>query len=601
MSLELNSQQEKAVKAGEGPLLIVAGAGSGKTLTLLNRLLHLIHEGIPANEIIAITFTNKAADEMKTRMVRLLPSLAKDGSTQVFPMFIGTFHSFGARLLREQAHLFGRTPHFTIFDNEDSLRLIKNILSSFNISRDALNPLHVAGEISHLKNELKGPEETSRPNIRKVFETYEEELKKNNAFDFDDLIEKAAVLFQEHPKILDYYQKKIRYVLVDEFQDINISQYELVRLLVQAHHNINAVGDDAQSIYKFRGSDFRIFLNFEKDWPEAKTVFLEENYRSTKTIIAAASALISKNIHQKRKELWTNNGSGNLIQLIMAGSEDEEAMWMAKRILTLQDSFKSSPESIAILYRTNAQSRSIEQALITLRIPYKISGGLRFYDRQEIRDIVAGLRFLANPQDRFSLERLTKTFPKKIHEPLIAELSGMDTKRPIIELISRILTLSRYEDYLERKFKNADERKENIQELIAFAGQFDSLPVFLERITLLQSSENPRSASFQKSGRPPIQLMTIHLAKGLEFDHVFVAGCEEGTLPHHRSFSSRDELEEERRLMYVAMTRAKKTLALTFSRLPSRFLFEFPESLTEFTHLNNERVISLDEDDVYIE
>ena len=391
----LNLSQKEAVEYKNAPILIAAGAGSGKTKTLTNRLAHLIKNGAKAENIVAITFTNKAAQEMKDRV------------TVTGGAFIGTFHSFGARILKSEAPLAGRNSFYSIFDDDDSLSLIKKIMKSLDISKDSYNPRALQGQLSKIKSEFLDTNEFEKITA-KVFEKYENELLKNNAFDFDDLIEKVVKIFQKHPEVLNKYQEKFRYILVDEYQDINTAQYQLIKLLAKKYKNLSVVGDDQQAIYSFRGADFRNFLNFQKDWPEAKIVKLEQNYRSSGTIITAASMVIQNNKLQTPKTLWTENPAGDPIKIVKTSDPEQEADFVANSISEIAER-----QGIAILYRTNAQSRAVEQSLIAANIPYKIFGGLKFYERKEIKDLVAGLRLAYNPQDSISKERILKNFDKK--------------------------------------------------------------------------------------------------------------------------------------------------------------------------------------------
>ena len=611
--MELNPRQLEAIEHKNGPLLIVAGAGSGKTKTLTGRLLKFLENGINPENIIAITFTNKAANEMKSRVINTINTLqltidkknsAYQGSNvkgQMFTNgqcpFVGTFHSLGARILKNEAESVKRTAAFTIFDEDDASSLIKTAMKSLDISKDQYNPAAIRGQISSVKNELLAPEEYLDKRSLTIFKKYEELLIQNNGFDFDDLIEKAVWLFKNEPDILKKYQKQFQYILVDEYQDVNTSQYQFVKLLAQEHKNLSVVGDDAQSIYAFRGSDFRNFLNFESDWSNAKVVKLEQNYRSTGTIITAASEVIKNNKSQKPKELWTKNEAGELIRVIETNDAEQEANFVADKIqkLIMKDS------GVAILYRTNAQSRAIEQELIVNQIPYKIFGGLKFYERKEIKDIVAALRVAFNPKDGVSAERLTKTLPKETAKYLCQELPRLGKELSILQLISFFLENGNYFEFLDKKFKNSRERVENINELIVFASGFKNLSEFLERVSLLQSSDQPANQLLVNGQRSIVNLMTIHLAKGLEFYNVFVIGCNESLLPHQMSWGSQDDLEEERRLMYVAMTRAKKELCLSFYNLPSRFLYEIPPELTEFISISNRHNELPDEEEIYIE
>ncbi len=619
---ELNEVQQKAVKHGNGPLLIAAGAGSGKTRTLTSRLIYLLDSGIKPENIIAITFTNKAANEMRSRISNSQLPIPN----YQFP-FVGTFHSLGARILKKWGEKVGRNDQFTIFDDEDSLGIIKNILKEMDISKDRYNPLAIMSKISKIKNELIDPEELKSENAydkitMAVFEKYEDTLKKSNAFDFDDLIEKVVGILQKNKEILEEYRNKWEHILVDEFQDVNTSQYALIKLLSEKYKNLFVIGDDQQSIYAFRGSDFRIFLNFEKDWPGSAIIKLEENYRSTQNIIRAASQLIKNNKFQKPKNLWTKNPEGSLIFITAFEEKESEAWGVAEKIVQLLQK-NELPQNIAIIYRTNAQSRAIEQALIRLNVPYEIFGGLKFYQRKEIKDMIAGLRYAFNPKDVASIERLSKNFSKAKNEIILKELPRLKNELSIAELIKYFIEQTDYVEYLEKNFKNPDERRENIKELISFASTFNNAHDFLEQVALMSAIDgrpklkkeaiNPvRNSPPNESSGPRlragavsngVKLMTIHLAKGLEFDHVFLIGTSDGLLPHEKSLQKSDDLEEERRLMYVAMTRAKQNLNLSFYGLPSRFLGELPPELIEFKQATNrgEEPRDWDDETIYIE
>lgn len=575
----LNDRQLEAATAGDGPLLITAGAGSGKTKTLTQRLAFLIQKGVPADQIVAITFTNKAADEIKRRVY---PEV-KSGTMP----FLGTFHSLGAKILRENPS-FGRTRGFIIFDGDDSLKLVKNIIKSLDLDKERFPANAFLGKISKIKSELLRTEDINDEVFLKIFESYEANLAEENAFDFDDLIEKVGRLFLENAETLQKYRKRFRYILVDEYQDINQSQYELVKLLASEHRNLSVVGDDCQSIYSFRGSDFRNFLNFEKDWPEAKIVTLDQNYRSTKNIIQAAGGVIRHNTLQRPKTLWTENETGNLVNIFGAYDAEAEAEWLAERITELEGEQKDT----AILFRTNAQSRPIEQFFIYNQIPYQIYGGLKFYERKEIKDIVACLRYGFNPRDAVSRDRIETSFYKKPATDLIAQLPEITPSLSPTELIGFILQTSNYPALLAAKFKNPEERMENIAELVGFASESNSLEELLEKISLFQANDEMKNAD-----KPAVKMMTIHLSKGLEFKNVFIAGATEGILPHHRSLASQGELEEERRLMYVAMTRAKEKLFISFFNFASRFLYEIPPELVEFDGIKPKT----DEDTIYLD
>ena len=591
----LNDIQRRAVTYGDGPLLIAAGAGSGKTKTLTSRLIYLLEKGVSPEQIIAVTFTNKAANEMRSRILNSQLPI-----TNYQLPFVGTFHSLGVQILKNQSQLAGRTSAFSIFDEDDSLSLIKSILANLNLPKEKFNPFAMAAKISQIKNEVRETAPAAgkfEKIIGLVFKDYEAALRRSNAFDFDDLIGKVVAIFQAYPEILRHYQDRWQHILVDEFQDVNTTQYLLIKLLAEKHKNLFVIGDDAQSIYAFRGSDFRNFLNFEKDWLNAAIIKLEENYRSTKNIIRAASELIKNNVCQKPKNLWTNNEAGSLIQLRAFSNNEEEAWAITEKIAEYLKK-NESPSDVAILYRTNAQSRSIEQALIRSHISYEIYGGLKFYARKEIKDIIAGLRYAFNPNDEASIERIRKTFIRPIQTALLNELPRLAKELSIAELIKFFIENTDYIEYLEKHFKNPEERQENIKELIAFASTFPNAQDFLQQVTLMSSLD----------GRPKMQqnavkLMTIHLAKGLEFKHVFIAGCNEGLLPHERSLARADDLEEERRLMYVAMTRAKQELQLSFYDLPSRFLGELPPELIEFKKVTGygEETKDWDDEIIYID
>jgi DNA helicase-2/ATP-dependent DNA helicase PcrA len=598
----LNDAQKTAAHADYGPLLIVAGAGTGKTKTLTERLLYLIEQGIKPERICAITFTNKAAKEMARRVNR-------DGP------FLGTFHALGAKILRKECRKVGRESNFAIFDDHDSFDLLKKAVKSVlpykksdemtGIEAKAAKketPMYFKGKISAIKNlgeaavaDEKGLAAEKKIQTMKIFKKYEALLEQNNAFDFDDLIEKTVTLFKNNPDVLVKYQTMFDAILVDEYQDINPMQYELVSLLAGKHRNLSVVGDDEQTIYSWRYANIKTFLDFDKNWKGAAVHFLEQNYRSTGTVIRAAAAVVKNNRMRTPKTLWTENPDGDPIQLFEAWGEGDEAEWVAEQIEKLRRKDKNA--DIGILYRTNAQSRAIEQALIRRNIPYRIFGGLKFYERKEIKDVVAALRYISNTKDEVAKERLEKNLTKRKFAEFrnrIAEhpetvtgasagVSGGGTDaaaKPLAPLLAIKLFLEtfNYFDYLETNFANADEREENIAELVAFASEFGDLHELLERLSLLQAVDEIGN---KPQGGKEVGLMTIHLAKGLEFDSVFIVGAAEGFLPHGRSLESDASIEEERRLMYVAMTRARKRLSISFYGIPSRFIGEIPEDCVE--------------------
>ncbi len=593
MNDELNLKQKEAVEYGNGPLLIVAGAGSGKTKTLTSRLAYLIgQKNIKPERILAITFTNKAADEMKERVKKALFSSKIKISSEPF---VGTFHSFGASILRKEGKFFGRNSAFSIFDRDDSLSAIKKILKNFNIPTSDFSPATALKEFSKIKSELTDEEDFQESEKSKkiifLFKEYEKFLERNNAFDFDDLLEKVFWLFVKDGEILKKYQSKYDYVLVDEYQDTNTVQYRLIKMISEAHKNINVVGDDQQAIYGFRFSDFRNFLNFEKDWPEAKIIFLEQNYRSTKNIINSSSGLIANNAFQKPKKLWTQNQEGSLIKVVEHEDEFEEADF----VIQTSSGYLKQGKNVGILFRTNAQSRALEQMLLEYGIEYNLFGALTFYERKEIKDLVAALKYCSNPSDEISLSRLEKNFYKKTYLKIKEELPSKSSLKPV-QIVDYFMKATDYSALLEKTYPNFSERLENIQELVYFAQQFSNLADFLEKISLASPLDGNVRKKRDKKYLSGINLMTIHLAKGLEFDVVFVVGVNEGLLPHQRSFFSSQDIEEERRLMYVAMTRAKEELYLNFYKLPSRFLSELPSNNLEF-----EGKRSFDDEERYIE
>ncbi len=565
----LNSAQAAAAQAPIAPLLIVAGAGTGKTRTLTSRIIHLIGTGIPADRICAITFTNKAAKEMADRVAAPGP-------------FIGTFHALGARILRRECRAFGRTPNFTIFDDHDSFDLLKKVMKGAGVDpkkNKKLAPAFFMRRISEMKNinekeVLHRESEETEALIASVYEQYEAALARNNAFDFDDLIEKPVALFKRDPNVLKKHRTLFDALLVDEYQDINPKQYELIKLLAEGHRNVSVVGDDEQTVYSWRFADIKTFLDFDRTWPGAQIYFLEENYRSTGNIIRAAAAVSAENKLRAPKTLWTKNPEGDRIALFEAWGENDEAEWVAENIQKL---LVGAPRDggpapvIAALYRTNAQSRALEQALIRREIPYRVYGGLKFYERREVKDAVAALRWAANHKDEISKERLEKNLSKRNFALFKAKIAGANNLKPL-QILKIFIETFGYFDYLKEHFTNAGEREENVAELISFVAEFGDLSELLERLSLLQATDDAGNAA--KGAK--VSLMTIHMAKGLEFDAVFVIGVAEGLLPHIRSIDNDQSLEEERRLMYVAMTRARKKLHLSFAGMPSRFIAEIP-------------------------
>jgi DNA helicase-2/ATP-dependent DNA helicase PcrA len=602
---DLNSQQRKAVTHPAGPLLVLAGAGSGKTRVLTYRIAYLIkNQAVNPRNIIAITFTNKAAQEMKERLQQLLPS--------VNDILVSTFHSACVRFLRFDIDKLGYNRNFIIFDTQDSQALIKECLQALNIDEKKFAPAAVLNYISRAKDRLLEPSKCldNAKDIREktmatLYELYQRRLKEHNALDFDDIIVKTVQLFKEFPAVLSYYQKRFLHILVDEYQDTNLAQYELVRMMAAKHRNLCVVGDDDQSIYAFRGADIRNILEFEQDFPDATVIRLEQNYRSTKTILNAANDVIDNNFARKKKRLWTDNGEGEKINLVTLEDEGQEAYFIAQEINNRIFRDNLNYKDFAVLYRTNAQSRVLEEAMVRMRLPYKIIGGLRFYQRKEIKDILAYLRVIANPSDDVSLLRIINVPKRGIGTTTVDRLKAaaeernqsifdiiMDGKglsissgtlnklqafllmmqdfRDVVdtmsvsELINYVLEQTGYMDKLISENTNeALSRAENLREMIGAAMDFEqkmpdgTLEDFLTELALVSDVDDLDEDS------DAVVLMTLHNAKGLEFPIVFMAGMDEGIFPHSRSLLDEDQLEEERRLCYVGMTRAKKKLYMT--------------------------------------
>lgn len=603
---KLNNEQIKASRHTTGPAVVLAGPGSGKTRVLTSRIAYLIDEqSISPHNIIAITFTNKAAKEMRERVMGL------SGTNS--PSWIGTFHSTCSKILRMDGEIIGVPKTFNIYDTDDSVSLIKQIEEELNIDTKETHPMAVLSSISSAKQELidefeyesykQGP---FQDKVARIYKIYQKRLKKSGALDFSDLISKTVELLN-NKETLEKYNSKFNFILVDEYQDTNRAQYILTKLLAGSRQNIFVVGDMSQAIYSWRGADYRNINNFLKDYPKAITYNLEQNYRSTQTIIEASKSLIKNNPSNINLDLWTENNEGEKITIYPAFSEKDEANYICKSILQSGISYKN----IAILYRTNAQSRSIEDALIKNNIPYKIYGGLKFYARREVKDIISFLKVIANPNDEISWARIINIPPKgigkvtfdKIREEgfkldeiskrtdiNFEDLHNIAQVTPTAKLIDTVLKQSKYIEYIESANEEKDKieaRIENIQELKTVANELPNLIEFLESVSLFEDGESEDGSDNNK-----ITLMTAHAAKGLEFDMVIIAGLEEGIFPHSRSINEREKLEEERRLCYVAITRAKSKLIIThatkrefFGRTSfnpvSRFVSELPEHLIE--------------------
>ena len=615
----LNDKQKEAVEWPDGPILVLAGAGSGKTRVLTTKLAYLVNErGVNPYNILAITFTNKAAKEMKERAFKMLGSDA-------YQMQISTFHSLGLLLIRENYEKLGFEKNFTILDSDDSLTIIKKILKDMNLDPKFYNPRAIRNKISSAKNELMDSNYYSRfvnseyeEIVLEVFRKYEQKVLKNNSMDFDDLLLLPIKLFKKYPEILEKYQDRFKYILVDEYQDTNEAQYILIKMLSKKYKNICVVGDLDQSIYGFRGANFRNILNFEKDYPDAKVIPLEENYRSTGNILNVANDIIKHNKQRKEKNLWTKNDSGPKIRYHRAYDEKDEANYVMEEIKKLIISGEEK-SNIAVLYRTNAQSRNMEEALLRENIPYKVVGSFYFYNRKEIKDLISYLKLIYNSNDDVSLMRVINVPKRQIGPKTIENLANKSVDKGVslyeaidsgkelefkklieklkkesenislTELVELILVESGMRRELEdSKTIDAEIRLENLEEFKSITKNFEenngviSLEEFLLEISLVSDMEE------HKNNNDVVTLMTIHSAKGLEFDHVFIIGLEEGLFPHSNCLDSSDEIEEERRLCYVAVTRAKKTLTLvnarrrmlygnTNSNPPSRFISEISD------------------------
>jgi DNA helicase-2/ATP-dependent DNA helicase PcrA len=639
---ELNKEQREAVEAVDCPLLIMAGAGSGKTRVLTHRIAYLISTRKAAPwSILAITFTNKAAREMQERVSRLVGPSGRD-------IWVSTFHSMCVRMLRKDIERIGYTSNFTILDSTDQLSVIRNCVKELNLDPKKFEPKAIQSAISSAKNDLLTVDQFTQQQggyfedvVGKVYERYQKKLKSNNSLDFDDLIMKTIELFQKVPEVLQFYQHKFQYIHVDEYQDTNRAQYLLCKMIADDHHRICVVGDSDQSIYRWRGADIRNILTFEKDYPNAKMILLEQNYRSTANILNAANGVIELNTGRKPKNLWTDQGEGNKLKIYQAESEHEEGYFIAKEINNNIQRGKSYNQH-AILYRTNAQSRVIEEILIKSEIPYQIIGGTRFYDRKEIKDILAYLRLISNPNDDVSFNRIINV-PKRglgaasieklalkaaqdedslfstLYEldsidagaraknalqefkEMVANLSQMVDYLSVTELTEKVLEMTQYREQLVREDTlEAKARLENIEEFISVTLDFEkrnedkSLISFLTDLALIADIDAMDEDGETKDNRDKnaVVLMTMHSVKGLEFPIVFITGMEEGIFPHSRTFEDDEELEEERRLAYVGITRAEQELFLTCasrrmlfgqttSNKPSRFLEEIPDEVKE--------------------
>jgi len=655
----LNDKQLEAVKKTEGPLLVIAGAGSGKTKALTHRIAYIIKEkNVSPWHILAVTFTNKASGEMKKRLTKLLeqedevallesfsgllPTIEIDKLKHSNLPTVGTFHSICVRILRKHIHLMDFENSFVIYDVADQQIVIKRIMEDMMIDSKKINAKAVLSHISNAKNQLIGPDEYRQyandyfsNKVAEIYPRYQFTLNKNNALDFDDIIMKTVELFQNFPDILDIYQEKFKYISVDEYQDTNKAQYVLIKLLAEKYKNLCVIGDSDQSIYGWRGATVHNILNFEKDYPGAKTIMLEQNYRSSQVILDASNQIITKNRNRQEKKMWTSKEGGEKIKHWMADNERHEAQMVAEEIeKQLQSSEYPLYKEFVVLYRTNAQSRVMEEVFMRYGIPYRIVGGIKFYERKEVKDILSYLRLVQNNSEDVSLLRIINTPSRKIgaktiqyvrefakrHDlsmfkgmlladeieeipeskakaieefvSIIKELEKLNTEHSASGMIKYVLEKSGYQKMLNDGSVEGEARLENIRELISVSQKYDdleagmSLNIFLEEISLITDLDTISDTD------NAVTLMTVHSAKGLEFENVFITGLEEGIFPHNRSLMDQSELEEERRLLYVAMTRAKEQLYLLHSRrrmlygdvknnVPSQFLVDIKDELVE--------------------
>ena len=644
----LNDKQLEAVTHFTGPLLVIAGAGSGKTRALTHRIAYLIQEkGISPWNILAVTFTNKAANEMKNRIVKLL---RKDKSPMIRPPemndpslpTVGTFHSVCVRILRKHLHLLDYENSFAIYDDTDQQIIVKKIMEEMLMDPKKINPKAVLSHISNAKSQMILPDDYGQyahdyfsEKVAEIYPRYQTALKKNNALDFDDILLQTAILFQTHPEVLSEYQEKFKFISVDEYQDTNKVQYIIIGLLAQKYRNICVIGDEDQSIYSWRGATIQNILDFEKDYPETKVVVLEQNYRSTQVILDGAHDIIEKNSQRKEKKLWTDKKGGDVIKHWLADNERHEGELIAQEVTDVVTR-SEHPEynEFVVLYRTNAQSRVLEEVFMRYGIPYKIVGGIKFYQRKEIKDILAYLKLIQNKNDSVALLRIINSPARKIgprtlellndfavrnnlsmfeamllvHEipsinpgkaetvtkfiTMIKSLQSLNSETHASGMIKHVLEKTAYKKMLDDGSVEGEARLENIQELVSVANKYDklepgiSLNIFLEEVSLIADIDSLDTTE------NAVTFMTVHSAKGLEFPYVFIAGLEEGIFPHSRSLLDRQELEEERRLMYVAMTRAMSNLYLLHARermlygefrsnAPSQFLDDIDESIVE--------------------
>ncbi len=642
---DLNPQQRLAVTAADGQTLVLAGPGSGKTRVLTRRLAYLIErQGVPAYDIIAVTFTNKAAREMESRVVNMVQQNLEG-------IWLGTFHAMCARLLRREANYLPYKSNFVIFDSDDQLSLVKRALRELNIDDKTHRPTGVHAAISAAKNDLQLPADMPRRTYRdevvaRVYTRYQELLVTNNAVDFDDLLLLAARLLEEHPGVAEKYARRFRHVLVDEFQDTNMAQYTLLKHLAGHHHNIFVVGDEDQSIYRWRGADYRNVQRFEKDYPRCEKILLEQNYRSTQNVLDAARQVIDQNRNRTPKHLFTDKGPGNKLVQFVGVDDIAEAAFVVDTVQQYLHARKATANDFAVMYRTNAQSRIIEEAFIHAQIPYRLVGAQRFYGRREVKDMIAFLRLVQNPMDEVSLLRVVGVPPRGIGEKsilalqqaafqagvsagevllelgsrgqdspywmqivrsaalladfgtLLGEWQSIKDQVSLVNLFDRIISDTGYEPYINDQSDEGNDRWENVQELrrLAYDFQEKGLTEFLQNLALVSDQDTiPSAAEEEEPGREKgaVTLLTLHAAKGLEFGEVFIIGLDEGLLPHSRSRDDPEEMAEERRLFYVGMTRAKNQLYLLRSERRSSFgTWEYSEASRFLDDIDERLIVS---------
>lgn len=640
----LNDKQKEAVLSTEGPLLIVAGAGAGKTKTITHRIIHLIHQGVKPGEILAVTFTNKAAKEMKERVMKMLEDIkhgVSEPEIRSNSPFISTFHSLGVQIIKENAHLIGLTKHFSIIDESDALSIIKDSMKTRDIDPKQYEPRKIKSIISKSKGDFitvdsfsAGVNSSLSSIVAMIWRDYETTLKKQKALDFDDLLLETVLILKKYPEVKLKYQQKWKYVHIDEYQDTNEVQYELVKLLVGPKENICVVGDTDQNIYSWRGANIKNMLHFEKDYPSATIIMLEQNYRSTKNIIEAANNVIKKNEYRVPKNLFTENIEGESITICEAYDEIKEADYIAETIDYIIQTKNTKPEEIAILYRANFQSRVIEEALLGRGIPYQVLG-VKFFDRREIRDLLSYIKASLNKESWSDIKRIIniptrgigKTTIAKIFAGAFSELpASMQEKinkfyalldeikecienKNVSESIKFIIEKTGLEDKYKHGTTDEQEDLENMKELVSLATKYDGLEDGIEKLLedAALASDQDTLIDEKRGNKNGVRLMTVHASKGLEFKYIFVSGLEQDLFPHARLDSKKEDKEEERRLFYVAITRAREKLYISYSTLrtiygmkqvntPSEFIYDIPEHLTSFEQkhsLSSERIVYL--------